>query len=228
MRYLIIGLGIYGTNLARDLTTLGNQVIGADIKQSATTPLKDYISQVYIVDTTDEESLDVLPLKNVDLVIVAIGENFGASVKTVALLKKKNVPHIFARAIDELHRSILECFKIDRILTPEQRAASDQAYEMMFGGKVETMSVDPDTIILQFKAPGYFLGEEYSKLNLSEFAITLIAATRNQVSTSVLNIRSESPKLLDTSDANCTVSEGDTFTCIGSRAAFRSLLKRIS
>ena len=98
----------------------------------------------------------------------------------------------------------------------------------MFGGKVETMSVDRDTIILQCKAPGYFLGEEYSKLNLSEFAITLIAATRNQVSTSVLNIRSESPKLLDSSDANCTVSEGDTFTCIGSRAAFRSLLKRIS
>ena len=98
----------------------------------------------------------------------------------------------------------------------------------MFGGKVETMSVDHDTIILQCKAPGYFLGEEYSKLNLSEFAITLIAATRNQVSTSVLNIRSESPKLLDTSDANCTVSEGDTFTCIGSRVAFRSLLKRIS
>ena len=49
--------------------------------------IKDYISTAYIIDSTDEISLSVLPLKNVDLVIVAIGENFGASIRTVALLK---------------------------------------------------------------------------------------------------------------------------------------------
>ena len=103
MRFLIIGLGIYGENLARDLTDMGHQVIGADRSQSHVDALKDYISTVYLIDSTEQAQLEVLPLRNVDLVIVAIGENFGASIKTVALLRQAGVKHIYARAIDKLH-----------------------------------------------------------------------------------------------------------------------------
>ena len=88
MRYLIIGLGIYGTNLAIDLTNMGHEVIGADVNHSLVDAIKDYISTAYILDATDESALTALPLNNVDLVIVAIGENFGASIRIVALLKK--------------------------------------------------------------------------------------------------------------------------------------------
>ena len=118
MRYLIIGLGIYGTNLAKDLTDMGHEVIGADSSATKVNAIKDYISTAYILDSTDEASLGVLPLKNVDLVIVAIGENFGASIKTVALLRKLGVRRLYARAIDELHRDILEGMRVERIITP--------------------------------------------------------------------------------------------------------------
>ena len=86
MRYLIIGLGIYGSNLARDLTDMGHEVIGADRSGVIVDTIKDYISTAYVIDSTDETALAALPLNVVDLVIVAIGENFGASIKTVALL----------------------------------------------------------------------------------------------------------------------------------------------
>ena len=118
MRYLIIGLGIYGTNLAKDLTDMGHEVIGADAKPTNVDAIKDYISTAYILDSTDEAAIGVLPLKNVDLVIVAIGENFGASIKTVALLRKLGVRNIYARAIDELHRAILDGMQVERILAP--------------------------------------------------------------------------------------------------------------
>lgn len=52
MRYLIIGLGIYGTNLARDLTDLGNEVIGADVRSTNVEAIKDYISTAYTIDST--------------------------------------------------------------------------------------------------------------------------------------------------------------------------------
>ncbi|MDE6303658.1 MAG: NAD-binding protein, partial [Paramuribaculum sp.] len=87
MRYLIIGLGIYGANLAVDLTKMGHEVIGADISAPLVESIKDYVSTAYILDSTDKSALSALPLNNVDLVIVAIGENFGASIRTVALLK---------------------------------------------------------------------------------------------------------------------------------------------
>lgn len=141
MRYLIIGLGIYGTNLAIDLTDMGHEVIGADISQGKVDAIKDYISTAYILDSTDEASINALPLKNVDLVIVAIGENFGASVKTVALLKKIGTKTLYARAIDELHESILSGLNVDRILTPEQRAAKDLVNEMELGTQVDSLEI---------------------------------------------------------------------------------------
>ncbi|WP_290455593.1 potassium channel family protein, partial [Paramuribaculum intestinale] len=158
MRYLIIGLGIYGANLAIDLTNMGHEVIGADKNPSLVESIKDFISTAYIIDSTDEMSLSVLPLKNVDLVIVAIGENFGASIRTVALLKKLEVKHIFARAIDKLHEAILEGFHIDRILTPEQRAASDLVNEMGLGAEIESMRIDDEHYVLKFPAPDFFTG----------------------------------------------------------------------
>lgn len=229
MKYLVIGLGIYGSNLARNLTAMGNEVIGADRNESAVDQVKDYVSTVYRVDTTDETQLGVLPLKSVDLVIVAIGENFGASVRTVALLKKLAVKHIYARAIDPLHRSILECFDIDRILTPEQRAASDLTMEMLLGSQVETLSVNPETVIVKFSAPEYFVGDSYTELNLlDKLGIKLLAATRSSVHVNIIGVKVKQPSLLDTSDTDLKVEAGDIFTCIATRKAFRDLMQKAS
>ena len=79
MKYIIIGLGNYGGVLAEELSVLGHEVIGVDTNEHRVDVLKDKIATSFIIDATDEQSLSVLPLKDVDVVIVAIGENFGAS-----------------------------------------------------------------------------------------------------------------------------------------------------
>ena len=94
MKYIIIGLGNYGSVLAEELSALGHEVIGVDTNERRVDVLKDKIATSFIIDATDEQSLSVLPLKDVDVVIVAIGENFGASIRVVALLKKNGVKHI--------------------------------------------------------------------------------------------------------------------------------------
>lgn len=229
MRYLIIGLGIYGSNLAEDLANMGHEVIGADINPSLVENIKDSISTAYIIDSTDETSLSVLPLKNVDLVIVAIGENFGASIRTVAILKKMGVAHIYARAIDKLHEAILESFGIDRILTPEQRAAKDLVHEMELGGNVASLKVDDNTYLLKFPAPKLFQGEKYSSLDMDKHGLTLVAVTRPTESRNILGIKSSSLKILDwASNPDERVISQDIFTCMGSPKAYRSLFRDLT
>lgn len=229
MKILIIGLGIYGSNLARDLSAMGNEVIGADSSDTAVDQVKDFVSTVYRLDTTDETQMGVLPLKSVDVVIVAIGENFGASVRTVAILKQLGVPHIYARAIDPLHRSILECFDIDRILTPEQHAASDLTMEMLMGSKVETLSVDTERVIVKFTAPAYFVDEPYSDLKtLNQLGIRLLAVSRPVDHTNVLGVKVKQTRAIDFSDAALRVEKGDVLTCLGTRKSFRDLMKHSS
>lgn len=232
MKFLIIGLGIYGENLARDLTDMGHEVIGADIRRSAVENVKNYISTVYVLDSSEESQLEVLPLRNVDLVIVAIGENFGASIKTVALLKKAGVKHIYSRAIDPLQQAILEGFDIDRIITPEQRAANDLAHEMELGVKVRTLSVDPEHAVINFAANEYLLGLLYSDLKerLKEnYDITLVAASRPTKRTNIMGISRDALTQLDLEgNPSLQVEKGDTVTVFGSKSRLRELCRKIS
>lgn len=219
MKYLIIGLGIYGANLARDLTEIGHEVIGADDCQSNIESLKNYISTVYQIDSTEENQLAVLPLLNVDLVIVAIGENFGASIKTVALLKKAGVKHIYARAIDKLHEAILRSFEIDRIITPEQRAAEDLTHELELGSNVITLRVDADNVVANFAVKDYVLGLTYAQISdklSKDYGLTLVAVSRPTETTNILGIKRMTLKLLDNKDT-ATATQGDKITVFGNR-----------
>lgn len=227
MRYLIIGLGIYGANLARDLTDMGHEVIGADNRSSNVEAIKEYISAAYILDSTDEASLVALPLKNVDLVIVAIGENFGASVKTVALLRKIGVRNIYARAIDGLHQSILEGLKVERILTPEQRAAHDLVNELELDTSVASMRLSRDTFALRFAAPEFYYKMLYSELMANGLrGLRLIAASRPEKKDNMLGISHDVITTLPLESIarypDLRVEPGDIFLCLGTQSAYKS------
>lgn len=226
MKYLIIGLGIYGTNLACDLVNLGHDVIGADIDSAAVNEMKNHISTVYQIDSTEEHELSVLPLRNVDLVIVAIGENFGASIKTVALLKKMGVRHIYARAIDTLHKAILESFGIDRIVTPEQRAAYDLSCELELGSSVMTLSVGTQNVVINFSLPSYLEGMAYAgveKYLSDRFGVRIVAACRPTDKSNILGIRRKELKLVE--DMSSDAAVGDVLTVFGDRKSIRELCR---
>ncbi len=226
MRYLIIGLGIYGSNLAVDLTNLGHEVIGADISHTIVESIKDFISTAYILDSTDRVALSALPVKNVDIVIVAIGENFGASIRTVALLKELGARHIYARAIDKLHESILQGFHIDRILTPEQRAAADLTREMGVGAAVQSLKIDSGHYILRFQVPQAFIGLKYGDISSLHEGndMSLIAVSRPTEEANILGIVHRRYALvpLDNPETSRAI-EGDILTTFGTHSAYRTL-----
>ena len=91
MKCIIIGLGTYGRVMVDELSALGHEVIAADSDAGRVERVKDICDAAFQIDACDELALTVLPLKKVDVVIVAIGSNLGASVRVVALLKKLGV-----------------------------------------------------------------------------------------------------------------------------------------
>lgn len=123
MKYLIIGLGNFGSALACKLTDMGHDVIGVDHKEHLVDEIKDKISVAYIMDATEKVSLRSLPLNDIDCAVVAIGQSMDYSLRAVAALKELNVPHIYARAIDPTHSSILQAMNIQKVFIPERFAA---------------------------------------------------------------------------------------------------------
>lgn len=123
MKYLVIGLGNFGKTLAQALTDNGHEVIGVDIENRNIEQIKDRIAFAYIMDATDPIALRSLPLAEIDCAVVAIGRSMDHSLRTVAALKQLKVENIYARALDSVHKSILEAMNISKIFIPESYAA---------------------------------------------------------------------------------------------------------
>ena len=215
MKYIIIGLGNYGSVLAEELSALGHEVIGVDTNERRVDVLKDKIATSFIIDATDEQSLSVLPLKDVDVVIVAIGENFGASIRVVALLKKNGVKHIY------------EAFNLDSILTPEEEAARSLVQLLDLHVNVESFEIDEEHYVMKFKLPGSFVGYKVSDLSLEkEFNIKIIALVKGkQVFNSLgISIMEHAEKKFE---EDYLLEEEDRLVCYGKYKDFMDFWKAL-
>lgn len=228
MKYIIIGLGNYGHVLAEELSTLGHEVIGADNNESRVDSIKDKIATAFVIDATDEQSLVVLPLNSVDVVIVAIGENFGASIKVVALLKQKKVEHIYARAIDAIHRSVLEAFSLDKILTPEEDAGRSLVQQLEFGTKIESFRVDSEYYVVKFDVPEKFIGYFVNELNLDEeFQLKLIGLKRANKMMNCVGISLVEHRIVNELPIDDKIQKGDELVCYGKYKSFQSFWRAL-
>lgn len=123
MKYLVIGLGNFGSTLACKLTDMGHDVIGVDSNEHRIEDIKEKIAVSYILDATEKVALRSLPLDEVDCAVVAIGQSMDTALRTVAALKELRVSQIYARALDLTHKSILEAMSVQKIFIPESFAA---------------------------------------------------------------------------------------------------------
>jgi trk system potassium uptake protein TrkA len=116
----VIGLGRFGSTVARELYQSGHDVLAIDVDESKIQEQLGKVTYAVRADATSESVLRELDIPDYDVVIVALGsENVQASVGITVLLKSLNVPLIISRAADELHGNTLERIGADRVLFPE-------------------------------------------------------------------------------------------------------------
>lgn len=228
MKYVIIGLGNYGGVLAEELSAIGHEVIGVDQNESRVDTLKDKIATAFVLDATDELALAALPLKEIDVVIVAIGENFGASVRVVALLKQKQVKHIYARSIDRVHQAILEAFNIDKVLTPENDAAREFVQFLALGIHAESFRLDEEYYVIKFRVPEKCVGYPLSELNLEkDFALKLIALKQAVEVKNKLGMTTRKSEVITALADGYVIQPEDELVCYGRYRDFQNLWKAL-
>jgi trk system potassium uptake protein TrkA len=158
MKYIVLGLGHFGRSLAIHLTELGHEVIAADKSLSIVEQLKDRITHTVCMDTTDKEAVGALPLKDSDAVIIAIGEDEGASLLTTALIKQFNVKRIIGRVVSDLQKTVLEAMQIDEYIMPEEEAAERLALRLDNIDIVDSFKISDKYSIIETKVPAKYVG----------------------------------------------------------------------
>ena len=176
MKYIIIGLGNFGSTLAIRLTESGHEVFGVDSRMELVELYKDKISHTLCMDMAKPKSLSALPVSDADMVVVAIGEDVGASILTTAILKQHNAKRIIGRSINPLHKTVLESIGLDTIFNPEELAAELFAKQLEMKGVIESFDLSPECSILEIQVPDRYLGLEIGALDFEEkYNLKLIA-----------------------------------------------------
>lgn len=177
MKYIVLGLGHFGRSLGIHLTELGHEVIGADLNIQIVEQLKDKITHTVCLDTTDREAVSSLPLKDSDAVIIAIGEDEGASLLTTALIKQLGVKRIIGRVVSDLQKTVMEAMQIDEYIMPEEEAAERLAMRLDNIDIVDSFKVSDKYSIIETRVPPKYVGMTLREADLTNRYKVIVLTT---------------------------------------------------
>ncbi|MGL5318305.1 MAG: potassium channel family protein [Bacteroidales bacterium] len=229
MKYVVIGLGNFGSALAIELSHYGHEIIGVDISENRVNAMNGNIASVFQFDATDRSLLRMLPLDDLDGVIVTIGQNFGASIQIIAQLRHLKVPQIFARAFSETHQMVLESLNVDHILYPETDAARLIAGTLYFKDVVSSLRLDDDFLIFRIKAPKKLVGYGVTEIDLPlNFNLTLISISTLSEEKNIFGIARTKYKTIADEEKKYKIQADDILTIYGEKDDFIKLGKALT
>jgi len=177
--FAVFGLGSFGMEVCRGLVEKGGKVIAFDHQPQRIEKIKDLVTRVMALDSTDEDALRSAPLENVDVAIVAIGDDVEASILTTALLKNIGVPYIIARAVTDVHMRVLRQIGANEVINLEIEEGRRVASRLLTAEVLETIPVTEDYSIIELYVPESMVGKSLQRLNLRrEYLVNVIAIER--------------------------------------------------
>jgi trk system potassium uptake protein TrkA len=201
MNYLIIGLGNFGVALATRLTQMGHDVTGVDADMRVVEEYKSQITTTMCVNIIDQVSIKALPLDDTDVVIVSLGNHIGESIVIVTLLKQAGVRHIVARAVNPMHRTILETIGVDEVIEPEKTIANIWSYSSESEKIKGIYLIDHEHQIVECQIPEILKGQSISEANIEEtFNIKLITIKRRRSNFNFLGSRELEYEVVNTTN----------------------------
>lgn len=187
MKFCIIGLGSFGTHLARQLTRDGHEIVAVDNDPAHINALKDEIEYIIQADATDLNAFHEIPVQECDAVILAIGEDFEASLCIVSNVQQLGARRIISRIINPLHGRLLKLLKIDELMIPEAMAAAWLARSLNTPDMISSLELGGGHEIAQILVPELLVGTTLRDIELrGRYGINLvtIAKGRGQVALS--------------------------------------------
>jgi trk system potassium uptake protein len=226
MKYLVFGLGNFGASLAEKLTSQGNEVIGIDNSMDKVDLLKEKISHTICMDATDEFTVSGLPLKDTDVVIVAIGEDQGANIMVTALLKNLKVKRLISRAINPLHEKVLHAIGVDEIVHPEEETAERWSKKLCLSGLVDSFELSDEYSIIEVNVPSVIVGMKLKEIGFRKNYNLLVLTTmkKSEEKTDVGRSRNIT-KVQGVASPDLMLEKDDILVVYGSNKDIQAFLK---
>ena len=175
-RVIVIGLGIFGFNIAKDLYENGLEVIAIDKNKEVIQKIKDFSTKAILADGTDKEVLESIGIQEDDVVIISFGEDLAAATLITLHLREMKVKTIIVKAPNEDHKRVLEKVGATEVVIPERAMADKVAKSLISPNILDYIPLSEDYTISELVPPTGFFGKTIGELHLrSKHHIEVIA-----------------------------------------------------
>ena len=178
--YAVIGLGRFGTEVARRLYELGCDVLAIDTRNELVQQVSPFVTQAVVADARDKEVLRALGLRDFDCAVIAIGGNLGDSVLATLNAKELGVPRVICKAHDETHRQVLLKLGADQVVIPEHEQAARLAKSLSSYNVLDYIELSNEYGIIEVPAPKSWVGKSLKELNVrAKLGVNILAVKQN-------------------------------------------------
>lgn len=212
-QYVVIGLGRFGSSVARTLAEKGYNVLAIDRDEALVQELSTEVTHAVQADSTDEIAMNALGIRNFDVAIVAIGSDVHSNILTTMILKEMGVEHVVAKAVDQLHGKVLAKVGADNVVFPERDMGLRIARNLISSNFMDIIEFAPNYSMMEIMATKGMIGCTLNDLQLrSRYGVNVVAVKDGER----INI---SPAASD------ELREGDVLVVLGENQALDKLKK---
>lgn len=179
--FVVIGLGLFGSSVARQLCALGAEVLAIDTDSELVQQISGDVTTAAVADARDQEVLRALGAHECDCAVIAIGDDLAGSVLATMNLKELGIPEIICKAHDETHRKVLEKLGADKVVIPEKEVADKLARSLTSHNVLDFIELSNDYGIVELPVPKAWVGRSLKELNIrAKVGVNIIAVERNE------------------------------------------------
>ena len=203
-QFAIIGMGRFGSSLAKTLFDLDYEVLAIDSDENRTQEVITMVTHAVTADTTDEEALRSLGLRNFDVVVVAIGQDIQASILTTLIVKDMGIKMLIAKAQNEHHGKVLAKIGADKVIYPERDMGMRLAHNLISPNILDHIELSNDYSIVDLLVGPSLIGKNLRQLDI-----------RNKYRCNVMGIKSKDGVMNIAPHAEDLIQEGDILVIVG-------------
>lgn len=231
MKCCIIGLGVFGKNLAINLAQLGAEVLAIDRREENVSLVKDEVGAAIVMDFEDTSPLARLAIDEMDAVVIAIGDDFECSMAMTVKSQELGAKRIVCRVLSPMHARLLRLMKVDRLVVPEEVAARGLAHSLLMRGVVDGFDMGSGHAIIEADVPAGLLGKNLTQSaeTFKKHEVRLVTIKRKDerslgtlFKTGDTEVRRRTLGVVGLEEA---FQEGDIFVLFGSEKGLRNFLE---
>ena len=176
----ILGLGKYGRSLSENLYKMGADVLAVDSDENLINEFANRCTTAVCANLANEDEVVALGLKNMDIVVVAMGRNLAASIMSIAVAKEQGVPLVVAKSSSDRMTSILLKVGADKILDPEGEGGARSARILISSSFKDFFKLDDNMYMIEMEPKKEWIGKNLIELNLRKSLNLNVVAVREK------------------------------------------------